>query len=60
MKVLTLVSAIALPAIILAGIMGMNFQLDLFENPNNFYLIVGSMIVFALALLGIARWRRWI
>ena len=46
MKVLTLVSAIALPAIVLAGVMGMNFQLDFFDNADNFFVVVGSMIVF--------------
>ena len=60
MKVLTLVSAIALPAIVLAGVMGMNFGLDFFENTNNFFFVVGSMIVFGVAIVAIARWRRWI
>ena len=31
MKVLTLVTVILLPATVLAGVMGMNFQLDLFD-----------------------------
>lgn len=60
MKVLTLVSAIALPAIVLAGVMGMNFKVPFFDNANNYFLVVGSMIVFGLAIVGIARWRRWI
>jgi magnesium transporter len=60
MKLLTLVSAIALPAIVLAGVMGMNFKVPFFDNANNYFLVVGSMIVFGLAIVGIARWRRWI
>jgi Mg2+ and Co2+ transporter CorA len=60
MKILTLVSAIALPAIVLAGVMGMNFKVPFFDNPSNYFLVVGSMIVFGLAIVGIARWRRWI
>jgi len=60
MKVLTLVSAIALPGIILAGVMGMNFQLDFFDNTSNFFLVVGAMIATALAIVGAARWRGWI
>ncbi len=36
MKTLTLVSAIALPAIVLAGIMGMNFKLPFFDERDQF------------------------
>ncbi|HEX5012789.1 MAG TPA: CorA family divalent cation transporter [Candidatus Limnocylindrales bacterium] len=60
MKVLTLVSAILLPAAVLAGIMGMNFQLAFFDNSANFLLVLAAMVVLAVAILVIARWRRWI
>jgi Mg2+ and Co2+ transporter CorA len=60
MKVLTLVSAIALPGIVLAGVMGMNFKLPFFDEPSNFYLVLASMVIFAAAILAVARWRRWI
>jgi magnesium transporter len=60
MKVLTLISAIALPGIVLAGAMGMNFKAPIFEDPNNFWLVIGAMVVFAVVILGIARWRDWI
>lgn len=60
MKVLTLISAIALPAIVLAGVMGMNFKLPFFEDPGNFWLAVGAMVAFAAAILGVARARDWI
>ena len=60
MKVLTLVSAIALPAVVLAGVMGMNFKLPFFDEPGNFFLVAGAMIGFAAAILAIARWRSWI
>ena len=60
MKTLTLVSAIALPGIVLAGIMGMNFKLPFFEEPSNFWLVIGSMVTLAFAILAMARWRRWI
>jgi len=60
MKVLTLVSAIALPGIVLAGVMGMNFKLPFFEEPGNFWLVVGAMALFAALIVGVARWRRWI
>lgn len=60
MKALTLLSAIALPGVVVAGVMGMNFKAAIFDDPNNFYLVIGAMITFSLAILGIARWRRWI
>jgi magnesium transporter len=60
MKVLTLLSAIALPAVVAAGVMGMNFKAPIFDDPNNFYVVIGAMVAFSLSLLGIARWRRWI
>lgn len=60
MKLLTVVSAIALPPIVLAGVMGMNFQIDFFETPGNFFIVVAVMLVFAVAIIIIARLRRWI
>jgi magnesium transporter len=60
MKTLTLVSALALPAIVLAGIMGMNFQMLFFEEPNNFWLVIGAMGVFAVVIVAVSRWRGWI
>lgn len=60
MKVLTLVSAIALPGIVLAGVMGMNFKLPFFDEPGNFFLVAGAMILMAVAILATARWRSWI
>jgi magnesium transporter len=60
MKILTLVSAIALPGIVLAGVMGMNFKLPFFEDATNFFVVVGVMVAFAVAILGVARWRSWI
>lgn len=60
MKVLTLVSAVLLPAIVLAGVMGMNFAPPFFENPNNFWVVVAAMVGFAVLIVIAARWRRWI
>ena len=60
MKILTLVSAIALPGIVLAGVMGMNFKLAFFDDPNNFFIVGGVMLAFAAVILVIARWRDWI
>jgi magnesium transporter len=59
MKRLTLLSAVLLPAVVLAGIMGMNYQMPFFENTTNFWVVVGAMVVFGVGLLGVSRWRGW-
>jgi len=60
MKVLTLVSSILLPSVVLAGIMGMNFKLPFFDETTNFFLVLAAMAILAVAILALARWRRWI
>lgn len=60
MKVLTLISAILLPAVVLAGIMGMNFKLAFFDTAENFGIVLAAMATLAVAILIVARWRRWI
>jgi magnesium transporter len=60
MKRLTLLSAVLLPAVVLAGIMGMNYEMPFFEDTANFWLVVAAMVVFGLSLLAVSRWRRWI
>ena len=60
MRILTLLSAVLLPAVVLAGIMGMNFKLGFFDDTSNFWVVLGSMALFAVAILGIARIRRWL
>ena len=60
MRTLTLLSAVLLPAVVLAGIMGMNFKVDFFENATNFWLVVVGMATMALVILGVARWRGWL
>jgi magnesium transporter len=60
MKALTILSAVLLPAVVLAGVMGMNFKLGFFDNPQNFWLVAGAMLGFAVLILGAARLRHWI
>ena len=60
MKVLTLASVLLLPGSLLAGIMGMNFRLGLFTNPNYFWVVVAIMLGVAVVTLAIARMRDWI
>lgn len=60
MKVLTVLSAVLLPSVVLAGVMGMNFKVDFFEQSSNFWLVIGAMGAMAIAILAVARARRWI
>jgi Mg2+ and Co2+ transporter CorA len=60
MKILTILSAIVLPGVVLAGVMGMNFQIAFFDRPDNFWVVVGAMVIFATVIVVVARWRRWL
>lgn len=60
MRVLTLASVVLLPSVVLAGVMGMNFKVSLFEEPNLFWVVIGTMVAMAAATVGIARWRGWL
>jgi magnesium transporter len=60
MRVLTWASVILLPAVVLAGIMGMNFKVDFFSNPAFFWVVVGFMVLLAISTLFVARWRGWL
>jgi magnesium transporter len=60
MRLLTLASVVLLPSVVLAGVMGMNFRVDLFENPGLFWVVIGLMGLMALSTLVWARWRGWL
>jgi magnesium transporter len=60
MKVLTLVTVILLPATVLAGVMGMNFQLHLFDLVWMFWVVIGMMPGIAVLVLSIAGSQHWI
>ena len=60
MKVLTLVTVILLPSTVLAGIMGMNFQVGLFDLAWMFWVVIAAMLGIAVLVLSVARSRRWI
>ena len=47
MKRLTIVSVLLLPAAALAGIMGMNFKVEIFEWPWMFWVTIGLMLAVA-------------
>jgi Mg2+ and Co2+ transporter CorA len=60
MRVLTVISSVLLPAVVVAGVMGMNFKVGLFDDPGNFFLVIAAMAALAVAILLMARWRRWV
>ncbi len=60
MKALTVLSAILLPSVVLAGVMGMNFKVGFFDDPSFFFIVVAAMGAMAVAILGVARWRGWL
>jgi magnesium transporter len=60
MKVLTLATVILLPSTVLAGIMGMNFQVGFFDLVWMFWTVIAVMLGIAVLVLSVARSRRWI
>ena len=60
MKVLTLVTVILLPSTVLAGIIGMNFRVGLFDLGWLFWGVIAAMLGIAVLVLSVARTRRWI
>lgn len=59
MKRLTIVNAVLLPAVVLAGVMGMNFPVPFFQQPNNFWIVVAAMAAMAVGIFAVARARGW-
>jgi magnesium transporter len=60
MKRLTLLNAILLPSVVLAGVMGMNFKLGFFDDASHFWWVLGAMAVLAGGTLLVARGRGWL
>jgi Mg2+ and Co2+ transporter CorA len=60
MKALTILNAILLPAVVVAGVMGMNFKLGFFDQDTNFWVVLAAMLALATAIIGFSRWRGWI
>jgi magnesium transporter len=60
MKVLTLASVLLLPGALIAGIMGMNFKVGLFETSAYFWAVIALIVAVAVTTLTVARVRKWI
>ncbi|MGZ8481430.1 MAG: CorA family divalent cation transporter [Actinomycetota bacterium] len=52
---LTLASIVLLPSVVVAGVMGMNFKVGLFDEPNLFWVMVGVTVAMAIGALATAR-----
>lgn len=60
MKTLTLVSLLLLPGTLLAGVLGMNFKVGLFDHPDLFWIALLLIVAVALGTLLLVRQRHWI
>ena len=60
MKVLTLASVLLLPGALIAGVMGMNFEVGIFETAAYFWVVLAIIATVAVATLAVARAREWI
>ncbi len=60
MKVLTVLGTIALPAIVISGIYGMNLRgLPWTESPYGVLIVGGVMAASTVVLLALLRWLKW-
>jgi magnesium transporter len=60
MKVLTLTSVILLPGALIAGVMGMNFKVGLFDETVLFWVVVALIVSIAPLTIGLAKRWKWI
>lgn len=60
MKVLTLASVLLLPGSLIAGVLGMNFRVGIFEHAWLFWIVLAGIAALVLGTLAAARARRWI
>jgi Mg2+ and Co2+ transporter CorA len=60
MKVLTVASVMLLPGSLLAGILGMNFPVEFFDEPNLFWVALAAIVTVAVVTFAVAKLRRWI
>lgn len=60
MKALTLASVLFLPGALVAGVLGMNFQVGLFEQSHLFWVFVALIAGLMVFTLVVARMRKWI
>ncbi len=60
MKVLTVLGTVALPALVISGLFGMNLKdLPWADHPHGFYIVIGMMAAVTALLLALLRMFRW-
>jgi Mg2+ and Co2+ transporter CorA len=60
MKILTVINAVLLPALVAAAILGMNFRQSFFERRELFWVVTAGMVALGAGILAFARRKRWI
>jgi magnesium transporter len=61
MKVLTILSTVAIPSVVISGIYGMNVKnIPFLESPSGFWIVIGMMVVSTLLVLGLLKKFRWL
>lgn len=61
MRALTFATVLLGSLAVIAGLLGMNFQVPFFESgARGFWAAIAGMGVIAVVAVGVARWRRWI
>jgi magnesium transporter len=61
MKILALATVLLLPGSLIAGLLGMNVAVPLGkDDPASFWIVVGGVVLLAIVILGVARYRRWL
>lgn len=61
LRVLAIISCVFLPLTLITGIFGMNFDnMPILREQHAYYYTMGIMLLLAIAMLGIFRWRRWL
>jgi len=61
MKILALATVLLLPGSLIAGLLGMNVAVPLAkDDPASFWIVVGGVVLLAVVILSVARYRRWL
>jgi magnesium transporter len=60
LRVLTVISTIALPLTLIASIFGMNVDFPGFGGAEAFWIVIGVMLATAIFMVGFFRYKRWL
>jgi magnesium transporter len=60
LKILTVASVLFLPGSLLAALLGMNFDVGVFDHAVLFWWVVGLVVTVIVATVVVARQRRWV